>query len=127
MKFTSIIALAGAASAINLSADPYPVQSGTAVAIKATPVATGAVGTTGGFDSKTLQSKTPATTNVGDFETAYKETGVPKVLDAFNGLQDGQHFQIFSNMDGGRVLYASNDPISTISTHPVGKYEVDTH
>jgi hypothetical protein len=67
MKFTSIIALVGATSAINLSADPYPVQSGTAVAIKANPVATGAVGTTGGFDSKTHQSKTPATTNVGDF------------------------------------------------------------
>jgi hypothetical protein len=127
MKFTSIIALAGAASAINLSAEPYPVMSGTAAAIKTDPVATERVGTTGGFDSKTLQSKTPAPESItGDFKTAYKETGVPKVLDAFNGLQDGQQFQIFSNMDGGRVIYASRVPIDTISTHPVGKYEVKT-
>merc|ERR1711957_907252 len=105
MKFTCIIALVGAASAIHMTADPYPLQSGTAVAIK----------------------KTQATTNVGDFDVAYKESGVPTVKDATNGFQDGQQFQIFSNMDGGRVVYATRQPIETKTTHPAGKYEVLTH
>ena len=61
MKFTTILAVAGVASAAKITADPYPVQSGTAISIKKTPVETGKVGTTGGYDTKTLQSKTPAT------------------------------------------------------------------
>ena len=126
MKFTSI-ALIGAASAVQLSADPYPLTSGTADAVAQNPIRTQWVSSTGGHDSKTLQSKTAATTSVQDFPPARSEIPSKSYTDVFNGFQDGQHFQIHSAMDGGRVLYASHNPIETRSTHPVGKYEVLTH
>lgn len=125
MKFTTIFALAGAASAIQLTADPYPLTSGTAAAVSVNPVATHAVGTTGGHDSKTLQSKTSATTFEGDFVP--RGDTRPTEQDKWHGFQDGQRFQIHSTMDGGRVLYATQTPIEARSVHPVGKYDVILH
>jgi hypothetical protein len=125
MKFTTIIGLLGAASAIHIVADPAPESSNNAAAAATKKLDTQKVGTTGGADTKTLQAKTPATTTASNFEP--RSATWPKIPDNWNGLQDGQRFQIYSAMDGGRVLCASRVPIESKSTHPVGKYDVITH
>jgi hypothetical protein len=124
MKFTTIVALAGVASAVHISADPYPTTSGTKASIKGTnDIDTQHVGTTGGFDSKTLQSKTPATTSVSTFN---RVTETPTYLDSWHGFQEGERFQIHSGMDGNRVLFATLSPIPTVSEQADGK-KVITH
>jgi len=125
MKFTTIIALAGAASAVKVTADPYPQTTETARAVSVNPVATNAVGTTGGHDSKTHQHRTPATTTEGDFQPRSKTW--PTVQDSLNGFQEGERFQLHSTLDGNRVLYATRSPIEVRSTHPEGKYPVVLH
>ena len=122
MKFTTLIALVGVTSAVHIRSNEDPV-----IQIKAGNETTDPTksGTTGGQDTKTLQAKTPAPDTATEFKP--RAATWPSVEDATHGFQDGQRFQIHSTMDGGRVLYASHTPIETISTHPVGKYEVLTH
>lgn len=83
MKFT-ILAFVGAASAISLHAEPDPQVQNTAAAITAAGVITQAVGTTGGHDSKTLQSKTPSQTSSQTFTG--RDANGPAYTDKYHGF-----------------------------------------
>lgn len=124
MKFT-ILALFGAASAINLHAEPNPLTQNTAAAISDKGVNTYHVGTTGGHDSKTLQSKTPSPTSAQEFKS--RDPAAPDYADKYHGFQVGESFQLTTAMDGNKVIYATRSPISLTFPHAVGKYNVTFH